>query len=320
MPSKKKTTTKKRKSRPPPGALGRLQDLGATRLGRVLLVGLGTALLLLAAGLVVRQARAHAYALAPYRLGPRSVRFVGLDPRLGPLVAQALTDPAHFPLDVSVFDPDAEAQVREVVSRHPMVAAVRRVAVRFPDRVDVEVTLRRPAAWFQVRTEKGGRGYVLVSEDACLLDHRLYRPMLEKPTVPLPRVVGVRAPRPPHVGQTWDDLAEQVAEGLSAARLARRLYQDFRSRVQVDVIDVSAFPAPPHRRRDGELRLHLADGNVVEWGRTERALDEVAGEDLYATKRWRLETQLTRRSPNRTGRIDVRFRLPREGQTLAAVR
>ena len=42
------------------------------------------------------------------------------------------------------------------------------------------------------------------------------------------------------------------------------------------------FPAPPERRRQGEVRFHLHDGTVVEWGRTDRDLDGVAGEDSYA--------------------------------------
>lgn len=308
------------RKKPPLGYGPRLRALVDTRLGRILVVGLGSALLLLVVGTVVRKARAHAYGLRPYRLSPASVRFVGLDPRLGPLLARSLAESSRLPVDVSVFDPDAENHVRDVIGRHPMVAAVKRVQVRFPDRVDVEVVLRRPAAWFRVRGEGGRYGYVLVSDDAHVLDHKQYETLLENPKIPLPRVIGVRAPRPQYVGQQWDDLAEQVAEGLAAARVARQLYRDFRSRVQVDVIDVSAFPAPPHRRRDGELRLKLADDTVVEWGRTERAQDEVAEEDGYSTKRWRLESQLGRRSPNRTGRIDVRFRLAREGQSLAALR
>ena len=308
------------RKKPPTGYARRIRALASTRLGRGLVLGLGTAVLLLLVGGVIRKARAHAYRLRPYRLRAESVRFVGLDARLGPLLTQSVRAAGRFPIDVSVFDPEAEDHVRRIVARHPMVAAVKRVEVRFPDRVDVEVALRRPAAWFQVRGKEGRPGYVLVSEDAHVLDYNLYRALLDRPSVPLPRVIGVRAPRPQAVGQQWDDLAEQVAEGLAAARLAGRLYRDFRSRVQVEEIDVSSFPAPPHRRRDGELRLKLADGTVVEWGRTERALEEVAGEDRYATKRWRLETQLVRRSPNRTGRIDVRFRLAREGQTLAALR
>ena len=308
------------RKKPPPTYRERLQDLVASRLGRILVVGLASAVLLLGVGAVVRKARTHASGLRPYRLGPKSVRFVGLDARLGPLLTASLVDGRGFPINVSVFDPDAEQQVRDAVARHPLVAQVKRVDVRYPNRADVEVRLRRPAAWFEVRDRRGRPGYVLVSDDAYVLDHHLSGAMLEQPSVPLPRVVGVRAPRPQYVGQQWADLAEQVAEGLAAAEVSRRLYRDFRSRVQVDVIDVSAFPAPPHRRREGELRLRLSGGTVVEWGRTERALNEVAGEDLYATKRWRLETQLVRRSPNRTGRIDVRFRLAREGQTLAALR
>ncbi len=34
---------------------------------------------------------------------------------------------------------------QEVIARHPLVAAVRSVVIRYPDRVEVKVTARRPA-------------------------------------------------------------------------------------------------------------------------------------------------------------------------------
>jgi len=304
----------------PPSPWLRLRTLAATRAGRWLLRGLGVAIVLLLAGTVVRKARAYAYRLPAYRIGPASVRFVGLDPAWGPLVERSLRDPRWLRIGTSVFDAHVEERVRDVVARHPMVAAVRGVDVRYPASVDVRVVLRLPAAWFRTRGPDGKVGYLLLSSDSHLLDARLYAHFLRRLRIPLPKVVGVRAGPPDLAGQSWEDSREQVAEALAAAGISARLYRDLRGRIQVETIDVSRFPAPPGRRRDGELRLILRDGTVVEWGRTERDLEGVAGEDGYATKLARLEILLGRRRSRRGGRLDVRFRLPEEARTAAFAR
>jgi hypothetical protein len=275
------------------------------------------ALLVLAAGLVVRQARLRSLRLPGYRLTQADLCFMDLHPALDPLLGEALQRPGLLAFDVSVFDDRAEERIREAVARHPMVASVRHVRIRYPDRVEVRVALREPAAWFEARRKDGSLGLLLVSTDGRLLDPLDYATYRDRLRVPLPRVRGVRARPPALIGQAWVDLAEQVVEGIAASRVAGRLYQDFNGTVSVDGIDVSRFPAPPERRREGEVRFTLHDGTVVEWGRTDRDTAAVAGEDPYETKRWRLETELSRRASRRGGRIDVRFRLPGEGRSVA---
>ena len=216
-----------------------------------------------------------------------------------------------------MFDADAERRIREVLSRHPVVAAVQSVEIRYPDRVFVRVKVRQPAAWFEVTDERGDRGYLLVSTDGRILDRQCYRHYLRRLRVPLPKVSGVRARPPAWLGEIWEDLPEQVAEGIAASAVAARLYRDFKGTLYVRSIDVAAFPAPPSLRRQGEVRFVLHDGTVVEWGRTDRDHDGVASEDTYETKQWRLATTLARRPPRTTSRIDVRYRLPGEGRPVA---
>jgi Cell division protein FtsQ/DivIB, C-terminal len=302
-----------RPSAPEP-LLPRLRRLLASRAGRLLLRAGAVSLVLLVVGLVVRQARAQALRIPGARLDARAVRFVSLPPGLGPDFVAALTDCRHLAFDVSVFDEGAEDAVREVVARHPMVAAVRSVRIRYPDRVDVRVDLRRPAAWLRVRGPGGRPGYLLVSQDGHLLPDAPYARLLARTRVPLPVVTGVRAAPPRYAGQSWQDPDEQVAEGLAAAAVAVRLYQDLLGRVHVQTIDVSRFPAPVERRHLGEVRLVLQDGTVVEWGRTDRARQRVASEDGYETKAWRLERLLERPDRRPGGRLEVRFPLPGEGR------
>ena len=71
----------------PPTLRERSAELFSSPLGRWLLRGLGLAVLVLVGGLVVRQARARAFRLPSYRLGPAALHYVGLHPGLGPEVA-----------------------------------------------------------------------------------------------------------------------------------------------------------------------------------------------------------------------------------------
>ncbi|MHC5010347.1 MAG: cell division protein FtsQ/DivIB [Planctomycetota bacterium] len=304
----------------PPSPWTRLSAFATSRHGRVLVRCGAAAIALLVVALLLRQARAQAYRLDAYRLGPANVRFRALPRGQEAIFDRALRDPRWFRFSVSVFDAGAEDRIREALCRHPLVEEVRSVTIRFPQVAEVRVSIRRPAAWFEVPTAQGGVGYVLVSADARVLDPAPYRRYLESVRVPLPVVAGVEARAPLLAGQAWNDLPEQVAEGLAAAEVAARLYRDFRGELLVSRIDVSQFPATAERRRDGEVRLALEDGTVIEWGRTERALAGVASEDLYETKRWRLETLLKEGGHRGGRRLEVRFRLPGEARRPGAGR
>lgn len=304
------------KKKTPDGYLERLRGLATSRLGRSLLAGVLFAVVLLGVGTIVKSARAYAHSLPNYRIHGSGVTFADLPRALGPLAEKSLEDPRWLRLDVSVFDAHAEQKIRDVVSKHPMVESVRSVDIQYPTSVDVRVAIRRPAAWVKVPSRRGKAGWLLVSSDARLLDPKLYGHYLRRRRIPLPKLEGIDSHPPRFAGQAWEDSDEQVAEGLAAAEVARRLYRDLNGRVYVDTIDVTDFPAPPERRNRGEVRLKLQDDAVVEWGRTERALQGVAGEDSYATKRARLERLLHggRSAP----RLDVRYRLSGEGRSTAA--
>jgi hypothetical protein len=293
-------------ARTPLRAPSRVGGVMATPIGRVLARAGVLALALLAAGLLMRQARAQAYRLPGYRLGPTSIRFADLPPWADDAVRAALHDTRRLSVSVSVFDAAAEDRIREVVAEHPMVAEVRSVSVEYPNRATVRVGLRTPIAYVQVGRPPDGT-WRLLSEDRHVLDPAPYRGWLEHYGAPLPWIVGVRT-RTPGVGQAWEDRDEQVAEGVEAAIVAGRLYRDLGGRVVVRAVDVSRFPARPEDRAGGEVRFLLADGRVVEWGRTERDPGE-AGEDGYAWKRRRLEAYLTDETLKGRTRIDVRYRM-----------
>lgn len=292
--------------KPTPTFYLRSRALAGSPAGRLLVRVSAFAALLLVTGMVMRQARAQAYRLADYRLGPASVVYEDLPGWVDAPLRAVLTDRALLPIHISVFDPLAEAHVRAVLSRHPLVRRVTQVRVIYPRRVAVQVVLRTPACFVEtpVKHADGRPFLMLLSTDGHPLDERCYEGFLAlKPTLPV--VSGVEISQPPVPGVPWDNLREQVAEGLASAQVAERLARDLgwgRSR-HVARIDVSRFPARD-RREGGEVLLGLSDGTLVEWGRTERDLVGAVEEDGYETKMRRLSLALTL---GQTRKIDVRY-------------
>jgi hypothetical protein len=285
----------------------RSRALAGSPLGRFLVRAAAVAALLLVGGMVVRQARAQAYRLPEYQLTPETLTFESLPSWADARTQGALRAPDRIAFRVSVFDPLAEQRVRLAVARHPLVRSVDAVRVAYPNGVSVRVTLRVPGCWVETPARRAdGRPYLmLLSTDARRLDERCYGAwLLARP--PLPVLTGLKDIGPPVEGVGWDNIYEQVAEGLAAAAVAEKLAHDLAfgagdDRRFVARIDVARFPARGDRL-GGELLLVLSDGVSIEWGRTERVPDGI--EDSYQTKALRLELAL--KDP-RTRRVDVRF-------------
>jgi hypothetical protein len=185
--------------------------------------------------------------------------------------------------------------------------------VRYPGEVRVRAEIRAPVALLrtQVPVRAPGRDTrfdamdVPVSGDGVVLPEAPYRRFLaeRRPVV----VFGVRA-RFPGWHRRWDDTDEQVREAIEAARVANRLNDEILSHeVRVERVDVSGFPAPPRRRKQGEVVLFLSDGRRVQWGRTERDVGSAPREEPYAVKRDRLLELLDDPAAARRPELEVRF-------------
>lgn len=311
----------RRKAEPPPGYVRRFLDVWQSPLGHVLARLAGVAVLILLGGLVMRQARAQAYAMPAYRLTPAAIGFVKLPSWADAHIRKELADERHYRrFSSSVFDPDAEAHVRAVVTSHPLVRSVRTVDVVYPKSVTVQPILRRPVAIVSVRV-KDRRGRLshrkrLLADDGSLLPIEPYKGYIQSLKAPLPTIHGIRAAGTARVGRIWEDRHGQVAEAVAAADVARRLYRDTRGRVLVRVVDVGRFPSPEGGLTQGEVAFQATVYPIrrgaqarrvrLEWGRTERDCRDVPHEDCYQQKLARLERALKPHRPL-TRAIDVRF-------------
>lgn len=303
----------------PPTYRERIVALLTGRAGHLLLRVAGLALVILIGGMVMREARGQAYRLDKYRLAPTSIRFVDLPSWTEGRYQKVLSDPRIYELSTSIYDPDAEARVREQILRHPFVSRVEEVRVRYPDAVDVRVRLRRPVARvrIRVRDRKGAwrEEDRYLADDGSTLPRWPYRRYLEVKGLRLPEVVGIRARPPSRFGDRWEDRREQVLEAVAAAEMAQRLATDSRRRLLVKRIDVSRFPNQGLDRHRGEIELLVHDfggpgGRAprdlrVQWGRTERDRAAVPGEDPYRIKSGRLLRQVHAASGRKA--LDVRW-------------
>ena len=285
----------------------RSRALAGSALGRFLVRAAAVAALLLVGGIVMRQARAQAYRLSDYVLTPESLAFESLPPWADARTVAALRATDRIAFRVSIFDPGAEERVRSAVALHPLVRSVDAVRVTFPRSVAVRVTLRVPGCRVETPARRAdGRPYLLLlSTDARRLDERCYGTWLAA-RPPLPVLTGLKRMPPPVDGVAWDNIHEQVAEGLAAAAVAERLAHDL-GFAQLDEpryvarIDVARFPARGDRI-GGEVLLVLDDGMGIEWGRTER--EGATEEDAYPVKLSRLALALKK---PRSRHVDVRF-------------
>ena len=307
------------RKKPPPTRLQRLTALLATRMGHVLVRLTIAALVFLLAGIVMRQARAYTYRLDEFRLTTASLEFAELPAWADSNVRWTLQPSKFNPLSISIYDPEAEGAVRNVVTRHPLVRGVKSVRVLYPNRAQVTPVLRVPVArvavWRAGARRKQVRRWRLLSDDGCLLPRGPYRHYLAQLPYELPAVSGITENAPLNSDEVWEDRTDRVKEAVSAAAVAARLYRDFRGHITVTRIDVSRFPAED--RAGGEVRFVLSCpparrggervSRTIEWGRTERARKDVAYEDDYSTKKQRLAQLLTGlRAP---AYLDVRDKL-----------
>jgi hypothetical protein len=307
---------------------GRLRAFLATRTGRLSKRALLASLALLALSLVVRQARAAVLRLPAYRIGAGDVVFldlpavaddrmrVALRAHLASLLPVDPRSPAAARRAPSTFDGDVERTLRDALARHPMLRAVGELEVRFPTQVRVRATLRTPLAILRapvVGAAPGALFDVPVDADGVVLDPSAYAGFLAKhpPIV----VTGLRTACP-GAGRRWLDRDDQVAEALAAARAANRMNASLPSLgfPRIAQADVSNFTAAGTRRGPGEVRFVLQDGRTVLWGRTERDVATVVGEEGFDSK-WRtLLALLETRPPGEPAPLDVRFPLRRDGR------
>jgi cell division septal protein FtsQ len=201
----------------------------------------------------------------------------------------------------SIFDDAAPAEIAEAFSGLPWVRRVRSVRRRFPPSFEVALEVRSPIAILCVGAERlalDAEG-VVVERDS----------ELGPPLVLEIRTPGQRIDRVPRVGRAvWQ---EAVLEALAVVKdlAAHRSHLAIES-LQPAEVSVGDS-AHPRKAGAGDIRVRLADGVWLRWGRS--TLSPLAALELPVERKLDHLAAVARRFPGLVGirEVDLRFDDPR---------
>ena len=206
--------------------------------------------------------------------------------------------PRLFAAPVSVLDPQAFQAIRAGLLARPWVEAVPRVVRVFPAGFHATVTFRKPAGVLvndRGRWTLDGHGIVLESPSTFTAQ--------ELPEI---NVLAPGSGGSAQVGKLLEDAAalEGLAVLVSLAPLGDHPVWESRRLVAVEVGESSVARAPGA----ADIRLRLAEGPVLRWGRSPRSAYAV----FERTPREKLDSlaDVARTYPSLQGTavIDLRFR------------
>ncbi len=283
-----------------PGFWGRLRthvpEGVEEKLAQVLLRALLVVFIVVAGYLLVLEMKSYLMGLERFQVSPATLTFPQLPDWVTPEIRQQLSvipgipDDDHF----SIMEPGLTDRLAQAYAANPWVKKVHLVERHFPNRLKLELTLRRPAA-----VVHHGGSYYLTDEEGVRLPVRLRS--WPSRDFQLPLVTGA-AVAPPRSGKPWDE--EAVEAGCAVAQLLK--VQGLDRRLSVTAVDVSNFSG---RRRPGEpdIVLRTAFGLSISWGRSPLQWYPGDGSQTVRRKLLYLDELVKREDLRRLERADVRF-------------
>ena len=278
------------------GALGWLLAKTKTGLLAMGIQGAIVAVVFVASIIGVRAARREVTRLPEFSVFPARLRT-----EAPPWCAGSLGQVA-FPREVySIFDPQLTRDVAQAYLGSPWVKAVRRVAKRYPNELEIELDLRQPAAF--VRLPDACHA---IDADGIVLP--LDYPKWDHELRPLPLIFGVKT-SPPAPGQRWAD-----AGTLAALSVLGVLSAEPALLKQVHFVDVSNLDGVIDSQRS-EVLLFTRRRVRVAWGRP--ANTTKFGEPSIPCKLARLRRYLSRPAALSDGASSIDLRFPEDDEVMA---
>jgi len=248
-----------KRRRKPPNAVREFfhscTDAGRSHGWQALAYGVPIVLLLLLVCLLGDEIARYSRGLERYRVSTEPLRRLPLPENWDPELADCIA-PVYFEkADYSIYDPRLTREISQAFEAHPWVRRVRSVRKEFPNRVLLDVELRRPAAAVLAS------GVPLAVDDHGVrlpIDFRIWPRGLQI----LPRIIGV-AGTVPEPGEAWRDPSVRAALGILHLLADSRRVQ---KRLTVLGVDVTNY----HGRKDPaqcENVVIAADHCLVHFGR-----------------------------------------------------
>jgi len=228
------------------------------------------------------------YQVATRTLVPRS-----LPSWAGQAVRRDLAVLPGLPKRFSIMEPGISERVARAFESNPWVAEVLSVRKVYPNRMVVQLRLRRPVAGVRV----GGR-FALVDASGHRLTAGIRR--WPKGTEALPVIVAAEG-LPPKVGEAWSSEGVRAGAAVAEALLAGR--RELRTRfAAIDVTNVGGR----RNRHKSDIVLVTHKGTQVSWGR--QASDYSPGELTADEKISKMVMFEEKRGPLSGYRyVDIRF-------------
>jgi hypothetical protein len=227
---------------------------------------------LLAGALVVASLCVLAYKLAAlamaqprFQVSPESLVTEALPAWMPAPVAEAVRADLRALPPVSIFSPSLESTLVERLTASPWIAGVPRIERMFPNRVRIEIDVRRPVA-----VQRDGDDRLLLDADGRVLHRESARTPAPFP-YPVLAIEGTRAPKPPRPGEVATDDRVRSAVYASAEILDHlALWRERLPDVHLAAIDLDrdekGTVAMP-----GEVILVTRGGVRIRWGRPARS-------------------------------------------------
>ena len=205
--------------------------------------------------------RGHVLASPDYVLTAKSIEITPLPPWIHSDVREEVFGAAQFGGPLSILDDNLTERLASAFSLHPWVAKVRRVAKKYPAKVEVDIEYRQPV--LMVDTPNGllpvdAQGVLLPGGDFSPVEQSRY-----------PRLVGVETQPMGTLGERWGD-----PRVLGAAQIAAAVGGNW-SPWRLDRIVPSVKPAS-NAAEDYVYMLVARSGTQIYWGRAPHT--NVAGE------------------------------------------
>lgn len=220
--------------------------------------------------------RPHLMAAQEYQIDPARIAITPPPSWIrADIAAEALRD-AGFEGSLSLLDGDLTVRVANAFAAHPWVAHVDRVSKRFPARLDVVLSYRKPVAMVEV---EGGAGALPVDFEGIVLPTADFSP---SDADAYPRIGEIHTTPAGTVGKLWGDPSV-----TGAAQIAAALAGDWK-----DLHIQRIVPAGQKAGKSGAepiFKLLTASGAPILWGRapaTSMPGEVPAGEKIAQLKRY----------------------------------
>ena len=154
----------------------------------------------------------------------------------------------------SIFERGLTRKIARAYEGSPWVYKVLQIKREFPNKIDMKLILRKPAA-----VVRKGHKYYLADEDAVRLPQDYY--LWPHPAIKLPMLFQDRLKELPEPGDTWQD------RGVRAGVLLAKFLSESRVLDKLKITTIDATNLGQRRRRGDSCLVLLTEGHTrILWG------------------------------------------------------